>query len=239
MSEETGVEIGSDVVTLASRKRKKADIEGGVTDMHSPDTLAEAKQLRSAGKDVSTDNLSVDDKRQYIEWIEDFRDTPELAPKKGNEKLAWISRPTRLTGIAGSSATDGQVSSTLTLKIEFEEEELKLLPQCIAGPAVALLKESRSTDSGKNSARVLVRRDWRTMTYRFTSPNHDEIKLIADVKGEPEFAIVQDKSEERLVLKIKITAQISGNPFAQLAQMLQSQTLSTECYEEQQSLLEH
>lgn len=221
------------------RKRKKAAIEGDLKDVHAPETLEEAKRLRSAGADVSTDNLSVDDKRKFIDWLESGRTNPEVAPKRGNEKLEWLMRPTTLTGISGRSATDGQIESILAIKLEFDEEDATKLPLCISKPALALLKESRRTDSGKNSARVMVRRDWRTMTYRFQSSTHDELKVIADIKGEPEFVVVQDKDEERLVLKLKLSCHLGGNAFAQLAQMLKSEVLETEAFEEQLSLLEH
>lgn len=220
------------------RKRKKADLDGNVSDIHAPSTLDEAKALRSAGLDVSTDNLSVDDKRQFIEWLEAFQSSPQLAPKRGNEKLCWEMRPTTLKKLSGTSATDGLITCELGLTIEFEDEELASLPQCIAKPASALLAESRRTDSGKNSARVLVRRDWRTLTYTFQSPKTDAIKLVADIKGEPEFVVVGDQQGDRLALKIKLHGQLGGAAFAQLAQLLQSEVLETQAIEEQLSLLD-
>lgn len=221
--------------TKKPRKVMHADKDG----LRSPETLDEAKRLRTAGENVETENLSVDDKRKYLEWLENFQASPDLAPLRGNDKLAWLMRPTKLVAIAGSDAKDGMISSSVTLKIDFDESELKLLPLCIATPAMALLKESRRTDSGKNSSRIFVGRDWRTMSYRFHSPSHDKIQVQANIKGEPEFSVVQDKSDERLQLKIKLVCDVSGNVFAQLAQMLKSNALSTEAFQEQLSLIEH
>src|SRR5690606_29047836 len=110
------------------KKRRKANEDGTVRDMHSPTSLDDAKRLRSAGLDVSTDNLSVDDKRKFIDWLESGPGNPEVSPKRGNEKLEWIMRPAVLTGIAGRSAADGQIETILTLKLEFEEEDVVRLP---------------------------------------------------------------------------------------------------------------
>lgn len=229
-------EIETEEMDLVPSRRNRVNEDGEVFEVRSPKTLEEAKSLHSAGVDVELGELSDEDRRAYVAWLQDFKDRPETAPRRGNEKLEFVEREATLTAIHGRNATDSKVSTVLDLSVGFVEEELGELPDCIRYPAEVLLSQAAMVDEGSNSAEVAVKRDWRTLAYRFKSPAIDEIVLIANIKGAPKFKVVSTKSATRLTLNIKLSADVPAKWFAQLAAVLQKNDVTLEAFEHQPEL---